>query len=261
MELKSLRYTPIPLKKVVENPLNNRTMDPEDIRILAESIKKDGLFHAPLVYKKDGDYVLLSGHRRVRALKSFMDEGDTIYCAVMAEAPADMFEEQAILAKANIHRSRQEELENECKEAINNWNTLDNKVREKLSKKYLAEFIAQHKNNEFYQANPDRFIENNFRDRLSHVRALTGLDLSNKTIKKYLNSSLPEEEKIEETKEKKEEEKKEPKERKITEKDVIKAVQSLYGILQIYEANSDIEVANIAICKDNLQLLLDYYEK
>ena len=53
----------VEISRIDPNPLNERSMKPEDIEIIAESIRKDGLFESPVVYPKAGRYVLLSGHR------------------------------------------------------------------------------------------------------------------------------------------------------------------------------------------------------
>ncbi|WP_250277601.1 ParB/RepB/Spo0J family partition protein [[Clostridium] colinum] len=55
------------IKSFEENPFN--LCSKEDLEELAESIKDEGLLNPIILWKKDDDYIILSGHNRVEALK------------------------------------------------------------------------------------------------------------------------------------------------------------------------------------------------
>lgn len=55
------------LKPFEENPFN--LSNEEDLEELAESIKDEGLLNPIILWKKDEEYIILSGHNRIKALK------------------------------------------------------------------------------------------------------------------------------------------------------------------------------------------------
>ncbi len=58
------------ISEIIPNPYQNRTYVEEDsVRSLAESIKVHGLLQPILVRRKEGQYILVSGERRMRAAK------------------------------------------------------------------------------------------------------------------------------------------------------------------------------------------------
>ena len=60
----------IPVNKILVNPLQPREdFDEEKLRELSDSIKQKGLIQPVTVYKKNDDYILISGERRLRAVK------------------------------------------------------------------------------------------------------------------------------------------------------------------------------------------------
>lgn len=60
----------IPVDKIKVNPLQPREdFDEEKLRELSDSIKQKGLIQPVTVYKKNDDYILISGERRLRAVK------------------------------------------------------------------------------------------------------------------------------------------------------------------------------------------------
>ena len=76
----------IALVNIRTNPDNQifRAMDDdEDIRILAEDIKRNGLMHNLVVFPEQEEgsavYVLLSGERRFRALNYLQEKGDATW--------------------------------------------------------------------------------------------------------------------------------------------------------------------------------------
>ena len=64
------KYDEIPIDKLEENPYQPRIEIKEnEIKELANSIKENGLLQPILVQKKDNKYIIISGHRRVKAHK------------------------------------------------------------------------------------------------------------------------------------------------------------------------------------------------
>ena len=63
----------IPVEKLIENNFNAE-IPVEDLSELAESIREVGLMNPVLVYaKEDGSYEIISGHRRVRAMRDILN--------------------------------------------------------------------------------------------------------------------------------------------------------------------------------------------
>ena len=73
-------YADINIDTIELNPHNDiyRQMDEDsDVELLAEDIKRSGLLHNLVVYPKEGvggRYVLLSGERRLKALKLLVEQ-------------------------------------------------------------------------------------------------------------------------------------------------------------------------------------------
>ena len=93
-----------------DNEIFREIDDDEDIRILADDIKRNGLLHNLVMFPstEEGreDYVLLSGERRYRALKLLVAEGDTSWqivrnCNVITTELSDN-EKKALLYSANL---------------------------------------------------------------------------------------------------------------------------------------------------------------
>lgn len=62
----------IPVEKLIENSFNAE-IPVEDLNELAKSIRKIGLMNPVLVYaREDGTYEIISGHRRVRAMRDIL---------------------------------------------------------------------------------------------------------------------------------------------------------------------------------------------
>lgn len=84
--------------------------DDEDIRILADDIKRNGLLHNLVMFPSTEEgrevYVLLSGERRYRALKLLVEEGDTSWqivrnCNIITTELSDN-EKKVLLYSANL---------------------------------------------------------------------------------------------------------------------------------------------------------------
>ena len=80
--------------------------DDEDIRILAEDIKRNGLMHNLVVFREEGMvYVLLSGERRFRALNYLQEKGDATWNIVNCNVvitPLSKNERKVLLYSANL---------------------------------------------------------------------------------------------------------------------------------------------------------------
>lgn len=93
-----------------DNEIFREIDDDEDIRILADDIKRNGLLHNLVMFPSTEEgrevYVLLSGERRYRALKLLVEEGDTSWqivrnCNIIATELSDN-EKKVLLYSANL---------------------------------------------------------------------------------------------------------------------------------------------------------------
>lgn len=93
-----------------DNEIFREIDDDEDIRILADDIKRNGLLHNLVMFPSTEEgrevYVLLSGERRYRALKLLVAEGDTTWqivrnCNVITTELSDN-EKKVLLYSANL---------------------------------------------------------------------------------------------------------------------------------------------------------------
>lgn len=93
-----------------DNGIFREIDDDEDIRILADDIKRNGLLHNLVMFPSTEEgrevYVLLSGERRYRALKLLVEEGDTSWqivrnCNIITTELSDN-EKKVLLYSANL---------------------------------------------------------------------------------------------------------------------------------------------------------------
>lgn len=93
-----------------DNEIFREIDDDEDIRILADDIKRNGLLHNLVMFPSTEEgrevYVLLSGERRYRALKLLVKEGDTSWqivrnCNIITTELSDN-EKKVLLYSANL---------------------------------------------------------------------------------------------------------------------------------------------------------------
>lgn len=93
-----------------DNEIFREIDDDEDIRILADDIKRNGLLHNLVMFPSTEEgrevYVLLSGERRYRALKLLVEEGDTSWqivrnCNIIRTELSDN-EKKVLLYSANL---------------------------------------------------------------------------------------------------------------------------------------------------------------
>ena len=102
----------IPVDDIRDNPRNfYPTPDPQTLRALADSIRANGLLEPPTVVPAgDGTYRLISGHSRLAAIRSILEDGSEedltrfskILCRVLP--PMSEGQEQAAVIEANRQR-------------------------------------------------------------------------------------------------------------------------------------------------------------
>ena len=270
---KILSKSKVFLGQIKENELNLRSMNEDDIRIMADNIAVNGLMQPPVVYKSaPKEYVLLGGHRRCRALRMLGCRDDYPVDVVIMEKPANEFEEQELLTSLNISRKLNEDVENEIIKANQTWASMDADRREEYYKYFKKQFIERNKTNPKYVEDPENFLANNFRARCSYIRFLTTVDYSNKTIKKVINKLLPKEEKLPETLAGQipvdDNEVVAPKtsskseDKSLSFKDILKEAKALWGLLEIYEEiiTDKNEAFRCSACKEEVGSLIDFYE-
>lgn len=217
----------IAIKDIEENVLNSeRSMNAGEIQNLMNSIIEVGLIHPLTVYENAGKYILVSGHKRLKALKMLGRTG-TVPCVVIAK-PANETEEAETLARANVYRNDPDALKKEIKIINTVWNTMDFERRNRLKDKYKAAFEEANKNVPEYMEDPKKFLDTRFRARIEYIKDIGGITTSNKTIQRALHDIAAEEmEQIDD-------EPKEKKEKTITIKSVRKAIDSLKGLCDGY---------------------------
>ena len=221
-------FQKIATNRIVENPLNERTMDSRKIIDLADNIDANGLFHPILVYPNGDEYVIISGHRRFEAARAL---GWTEVPCFIREKPADSFEEQELLASGNIHRSSPEEVKNEARLVKRNWNEMPEDRKARLREEYKKAFIEDNSNNPAYLADPAGYLRSMFNPLHTYIRSVTGLDVSNSTVSKLIrdNDEVPvqTQEEVEQEAKKKSE--------KITAKKIIKQFDKLIGMIEVFD--------------------------
>lgn len=216
-----------------ENPLNSeRSMDYNEILNLQESIKEVGLLHPLTVYENgdaEGTFTILSGHKRYRALKELSGPGGHVQCNVI-EKPMNQVRESEMMARANVHRSTPEEIAKEVAIVNSLWNTMPEERRTYWRDRFLEQFEKQYGTTVEYMNDPAEFKSRRFRPRLDYINQITGLNLSNRTLTKYLKKTLSDEGEGFEEKPKKE--------KKITVKNIKRAAESLTGLIDAYQYES-----------------------
>ena len=232
MEKKLLQY--LPASQIEANQLNDRAMEGPGILDLANNIKKSNELLDPItVYKNDdGNYTILSGHRRFEAMKIL---GKSEIPCFIHEKPADVYEEQEILLSGNFHRSKPEDIKKELSKAAQNWEDMPDERREAFKEAIKKSFIARYQNTPKYKEDPAAFIRHNFFYKEEYIRIMTGLDYSNMTISRLLKEVAPRDDVPTVTAEEEEPEVKEKKAPKITGKKIMKEIDKLLGMIEVYE--------------------------
>ena len=244
--------TLIPLDSIQHNPLNMRSMIPEQIQILAGTIENDGLLQPLVVYKNGKDYMLIAGHRRLEALRLLYDGEYTVPCIVISK-PKDQFEEQALITKGNISRRSPEEIDNEVALAERNYNTMSDEERKEVSQKLRQAFIVRNQENQAFKDDEKTYMANMFKPKYEYIKSITGLEsASNTTIKKMIKKEDPDD-----VAEKKLKDSAKPK-KEITEKDIFKAAQGLIGMIKLFNSEDQDLLNILGDTKYSLENIVDY---
>lgn len=261
----------IPIASIRYNPQNNRSMEPEDIAVLAGTIARRGLLQPPVVYEENGEYVLLGGHRRIAALRQIQDmlnDGDALpekspltlpltdVEAIVVPKPKNKFEEQQLLTEGNIHRWRPEELQNEIQLSRADWNAFSEEEREQCKAVLRKQFVRIHKGTPAYEKDPEKFMRDNFRPADEYIRFTTGQNLSKNTIRKVEQGVSAEDN--DPTKDSAEN-----KSQMSTEalmKKVYKQAKSLIGIIALLDTDDPIINGQLDTCASDLETLIAFIE-
>jgi hypothetical protein len=177
---------------------DNRSLDEGDLQILAESIRVAGIKEPLRVYPfNDGEfsYKIISGHRRYAAWKYLVEnysfsERETIPC-IVDDVPKDEIQEKIDVSQSNLKRNSPKDLQREVAIANSTWQKIVDSGRTEEFKKQLKEnFIRRNKDNPKYIEDSQKYINNNYRSRLEFIRAITGLEKSNATVKTIINKTV-----------------------------------------------------------------------
>lgn len=179
------------LNTIQPNVLNNRSMNEESIKTLAKIIKESGLRTAMAVYENsDGTYTLLSGHRRLEALKLLYGNRYKVICNVW-EKPENEYAERKLMQQIGFNRRSEEDILNEVKIGKELWDTMDPQEKQEFTEKAKENFIKKNENNPMYIADAKDYTRAYFRARYDFIRECTGLDSCNMTIAKMLKKIEP----------------------------------------------------------------------
>ena len=191
---RNIETTQIKLSQIKTNPKNielDSVTNDESISLLAESIANAGLMQPLVVYKdKANSYVLVSGHKRLEALKRLV--WDDAPCVVINK-PKHEDIEQILLLYANRYRQTPEEINKIVEIAKREWNNMDAEIKKIYKEKYKSKFIKRHKDVPEYKANPSEFTRNYFSAQCDFIREVTGLTSSNATVKRMITDILDKE--------------------------------------------------------------------
>lgn len=235
----------VPMGKIKANPLNDRVMDEDAIACLMDSIRYIGLQQPLVIYKADksDEYVVLSGHKRLAALKKLGKTGLFEVPCNIVDKPFNETDEKEKLAQNNIARRSDEEVKSETYSMYLNWGSMDDNQRKITTERLKKLFMDRNKNNPSYQNDPQKFINNNFRPSLEYIRMTTGLTFANKTFKSYISQmlkgtseSIPEDE--DESKDKKKTKAKEKQPETVDLGTILDKAESLAGVISTFKESA-----------------------
>lgn len=129
----------IELELINSNKLND-IYSIDNIEELAENILINGQIDPIIVYMKQGEYTILSGHRRFEALKSIDKE---FAKCILVPKPETVEEEKILLVEANSQRVKtKEELKNEIVYKKESYTKLKNEKHPKYISANINKLIA-----------------------------------------------------------------------------------------------------------------------
>ncbi|MCB0727201.1 MAG: ParB/RepB/Spo0J family partition protein [Ignavibacteriae bacterium] len=125
----------IPVSKIVVNPLQPREdFDEEKLHELAESIRLKGLIQ-PITVKRSGeDYMLISGERRLRAVKYLGWQNIAAYLFEMTEDTNDNLLELALIENIQREDLNPMELSDSYNKLATEYNLTQEQIAERVSK-------------------------------------------------------------------------------------------------------------------------------
>lgn len=125
----------IPVNRIIVNPLQPREdFDEEKLNELAESIRQKGLIQ-PITVKRSGeDYMLISGERRLRAVKKIGMENIAAYFFEMSEDTNDNLLELALIENIQREDLNPMELSDSYNKLSSDYNLTQEQIAEKVSK-------------------------------------------------------------------------------------------------------------------------------
>ena len=187
-------FRTIPLGWLKPNPLNKRSMS--GIRTLAQTIQTAGLLVPLTVYQVDEDeFVLISGHRRLAALKSIEGVGnDLLVPCYVIKKPDSKEKEEAMLAAANIGRKDPKSVRAEIQRAGKTWDDIcryDRMRERELTKSMKADFMYVNRANPAFLKDPVGYTRRTFRPKVAYIQMSTGLPIGATTIKSCLSDEHP----------------------------------------------------------------------
>lgn len=123
----------LPLEKIQDNPLNSiysETDSEEELIGLADSIETIGLQQPISVSKANENYIIISGHRRINAIRRLLDDGKNVFyngirisrngipVIVLYEYTSELEQFKALIASNNYRRITKEANEKKIEKAI-----------------------------------------------------------------------------------------------------------------------------------------------
>ena len=164
----------------------------------------------------------------------------------VVDKPVDQADEIEYMTKGNFHRNDPKEIQNEYRIAANNWDTMSSKRRKEIQDTLLKSFEERNKTNPAYIENKEEFLKNRFRPKYEYIRSITGLEVSNSTIKNQIKEETIETETVDEKEETN-------KSKVVTGKKVVKAATTLLGLLDLYEPYEE----ELGVIEDAINALND----
>ncbi len=141
---KNAELKTIDFEDIAFNPSNHFPMS--DLFELQASIKEKGLLNPPVVYRSDnGKYVLISGHRRLTAMETLINSGripPEIKCLIIP-APEDEIAEIESIFLANRNRPALSEADLKIcvSQLIDTWHKKPKEERKGRMRDYIASYL------------------------------------------------------------------------------------------------------------------------
>lgn len=103
--------TKLSMKQLEEHPLNKSLYAETNVDDLVTSIEEHGLYEPLKVIRKDGGYLLVSGHRRLAALKQIFAEDweDTLVPIDILPTPKTVYGDAELVVENNRYRQKSNE--------------------------------------------------------------------------------------------------------------------------------------------------------